>query len=177
MSGDLEVRFSSKHLCSENNNDMTAIELNSQLLRELSYISDNESYLQKTLDFIKKLTKSNGVANVKGPVYTEMLERLSDYQEFERGWDGDDALPLNKQVVKNFKNLLQKCRESELKGWTIFPAANGTLLLQNKERKSGINIGSNGYSYYAIIGREVKGENNLKFSPKSVIEVMKRIFR
>ncbi len=94
---------------------MTAIELNSQLLRELSYISDNESYLQKTLDFIKKLTKSNGVANVKGPVYTEMLERLSDYQEFERGWDGDDALPLNKQVVKNFKNLLQKCRESELK--------------------------------------------------------------
>ena len=151
------------------------IELNSQLLRELSYISDNESYLQKTLDFIKKLTKSNGVANVKGPVYTEMLERLSDYQEFERGWDGDDALPLNKQVVKNFKNLLQKCRESELKGWTIFPAANGTLLLQNKERKSGINIGSNGYSYYAIIGREVKGENNLKFSPKSVIETMKML--
>lgn len=156
---------------------MTAIELNAQLLRELSYISGNESYLQKTLDFIKKLTKSNSVPNVKGLVYTEMLERLSDYQEYERGWDGDDALPLSRQVVKNFKTLLQKCRDSELQGWTIFPAANGTLLLQNKERKSGINIGSNGYSYYAIIDGEVKGENNLKFSPKSVIETMKMIHR
>lgn len=104
-----------------------------------------------------------------------MLERLSDYQEYVKGWDGDDALPLSRQVVKNFKAVLQKSRESELQGWTIYPAANGTLLLQNKERKSGINIGTNGFSFYAIIDGEVKGENNLKFSPKSVIEVMKRI--
>lgn len=154
---------------------MSAIELNAQLLRELSYISGNEGYLQKTLDFIKKLTKSDGVANVKGVIYTEMLERLSDYHEYVKGWDGDDVLPLSRQVVKIFKAVLQKSRESELQGWTIYPAANGTLLLQNKERKSGINIGTNGFSYYAIIDGEVKGENNLKFSPKSVIEVMKRI--
>ena len=154
---------------------MTVIELNAQLLRELSNISGNEGYLQKTLDFIKKLTKSDRATNAKGMAYTEMLERLSDYQEFEKGWDGDDALPLSKQVVKNFKAMLQKSQDSELQGWTIYPAANGTLLLQNKERKSGINIGTNGYSYYEIVDGEVKGENNLKFSPKSVIETMKRI--
>ena len=72
---------------------MTAIELNAQLLRELSYISGNEGYLQKTLDFIKKLTKSDSATNTRGIVYTEMLERLSDYQEYEKGWDGDNALP------------------------------------------------------------------------------------
>lgn len=154
---------------------MTAIELNAQLLRELSYISGNEGYLQKTLDFIKKLTKSDSAINTRGIVYTEMLERLSDYQEYEKGWDGDNALPLSKQVVKNFKAFLQKSKDSELQGWTIFPAANGTLLLQNRERKSGINIGTNGYSYYEIVDGEVKGENNLKFSPKSVIETMKQI--
>ena len=154
---------------------MTVIELNAQLLRELSYISDNEGYLQKTLDFIKKLTKSNVASNVRGQIYTEMLERLSDFQEYEKGWDGDDALPLSRQVVKNFKAVLQKSRDSELEGWTFFPSANGTLLLQNKERKSGINIGSRGYSYYEIVDGEVKGENNLRFSPKSVIETMKRI--
>ena len=65
-----------------------------------------------------------------------MLERLSDYQEYEKGWDGDDALPLSKQVVKNFKAMLQKSQDSELQGWAIYPAANGTLLLQNKERNS-----------------------------------------
>lgn len=157
-----------------NKYNMTAIELNAQLLRELSNISGNEGYLQKTLDFIKKLTKSDSATNARGMVYTEMLERLSDYQEYEKGWDGEDALPLSKQVVKNFKAMLQKSRDSELQGWTIYPAANGTLLLQNKERKSGINIGTNGYSYYEIVDGEVKGENNLKFSPKSVIETMKR---
>lgn len=154
---------------------MTAIELNAQLLQKLSNISGNEGYLQKTLDFIKKLTKSDSATNARGMVYTEMLERLSDYQEYEKGWDGEDALPLSKQVVKNFKAMLQKSRDSELQGWTIYPAANGTLLLQNKERKSGINIGTNDYSYYEIVDEEVKGENNLKFSPKSVIETMKRI--
>lgn len=117
----------------------------------------------------------NCATNTRGIVYTEMLERLSDYQEYEKGWDGDNALPLSKQVVKNFKAFLQKSKDSELQGWTIFPAANGTLLLQNRERKSGINIGTNGYSYYEIVDGEVKGENNLKFSPKSVIETMKRI--
>ena len=155
--------------------DMTVVELNAQLLRELSYISDNEGYLQKTLDFIKKLTKSNSASNVRGQIYTEMLERLSDFQEYEKGWDGDDALPLSRQVVKNFKAVLQKSRDSELQGWTFFPSANGTILLQNKERKSGINIGTRGYSYYAILDGEVKGENNLKFSPKSVLDTMKRI--
>lgn len=158
-----------------NKYNMTAIELNAQLLQKLSNISGNEGYLQKTLDFIKKLTKSDSATNARGMVYTEMLERLSDYQEYEKGWDGEDALPLSKQVVKNFKAMLQKSRDSELQGWTIYPAANGTLLLQNKERKSGINIGTNGYSYYEIVDGEVKGENNLKFSPKSVIETMKRI--
>ena len=154
---------------------MTVIELNAQLLRELSYISDNEGCLRKTLDFIKKLTKSNVASNVRGQIYTEMLERLSDFQEYEKGWDGDDALPLSRQVVKNFKAVLQKSRDSELEGWTFFHSSNGTLLLQNKERKSGINIGSRGYSYYEIVDGEVKGENNLRFSPKSVIETMKRI--
>ena len=60
---------------------MTAIELNAQLLQKLSNISGNEGYLQKTLDFIKKLTKSDSATNARGMVYTEMLERLSDYQE------------------------------------------------------------------------------------------------
>lgn len=154
---------------------MTAIELNAQLLRQISYIADNESYLQKTLDFINKLTKSKSALPQRGSTYTEMLERLSDFQEYERGWDGDNALPLNHQVVKNFKKVLQKSKDSDLQGWTIFPAANGSLLLQHRTRKSGINIGRNGFSYYSIEDGDIKGEDHLKFSPKAVTAIMKRI--
>ena len=154
---------------------MTAIELNAQLLREISNIADNEGYLQKTLDFITKLTKSKTSTVVRGQVYTEMIERLSDFQEYEKGWDGDDALPISRQVVKNFKKVLQKSLDKDLVGWTLFPAANGTLLLQHKTRKSGINIGTDGFSYYSVENGEVKGENHLKFSPKGILETMKRI--
>ena len=154
---------------------MTTIELNAQLLQQLSYIATNENYLQRTIDFISKLVKPQDVALPRGIIYTEMLERLSDYQEYERGWDGDDALPLDRHVVKNFKNVLQKSKDADLQGWTIFPAANGTLLLQHRERKSGINIGINGFSYYTIQDGEAKGENNLRFSPKAVLDTMKRI--
>ena len=147
--------------------------MNAQLLRQLSYIADNENYLQKTLDFISKLTKSKGA--VHGAVYTEMLERLSDFQEYEQGWDGEGAVPLSRHVVKNFKSLIQKSSDADLQGWTIYPAANGTLLLQNKDRKSGINIGTSGFSYYSIKDGEVKGENNMKFSPKAVLDTMKQI--
>ena len=101
-----------------------------------------------------------------------LLERLSDYQEYKKGWDGDDALPISSIVVKNFKKVLQKSTDSDLQGWTIYPAANGTLLLQHKERKSGINIGSQGFSYYVTKNGMVKGENNLKFSPKAVLDTM-----
>lgn len=154
---------------------MTAIELNAQLLREISNIADNEGYLQKTLDFITKLTKSKTSTVVRGQVYTEMIERLSDFQEYEKGWDGDDALPISRQVVKNFKKVLQKSLDKDLIGWTLFPAANGTLLLQHETRKSGINIGTDGFSYYSVENGEVKGENHLKFSPKGILETMKRI--
>jgi hypothetical protein len=155
---------------------MTTIELNAQLLQQLSYIADNENYLRRTLDFISKLVQSHSSAVVhRSQTYTEMIERLSDFQEYERGWDGNDALPLHRDVVKNFKNLLQKSKDSDLQGWTIFPAANGTLLLQNRERKSGINIGTNGFSYYVIQDGEAKGENNLKFSPRAVLSTMKRL--
>lgn len=158
-----------------NTTTATAPELNAQLFLQLSNIADNESYLQKTLDFIIELAKSENRANARGRAYTELLERLSDFQEYEAGWDGDNALPLNHLVVKNFKSILQASSDSDLQDWTIFPSANGTLLLQNKKRKSGINIGAQGFSYYTIQNGEAKGENNLAFSPDAVLEIMKQI--
>ena len=41
---------------------MTTIELNAQLLQQLSYIATNENYLQRTIDFISKLVKPQDVA-------------------------------------------------------------------------------------------------------------------
>ena len=154
---------------------MTAIELNAELYKQLSYIAKDESFLQKTLDFVKSLTKSKDVEQTRGEAYTRMLERLSDYQEYKKGWDGEDALPLNSVAVRNFKKLLQKAKESNLKNWDLFPAANGSLILQNKNTKSGINIGKGSFSFYQTRDGKVDGMNDIKFSPIAVIKVMERL--
>ena len=90
---------------------MTTTELNAELYRQLSYIAHDEGFLQKTLDFVKGLTKSKNASGTKGIVYTRMLERLSDYQEYQKGWDGEDAAPLNTIVVRNFKKVLLQVKE------------------------------------------------------------------
>lgn len=146
-----------------------------ELLMRLSQIAGNSSYMEQTLDFLRKLTRES-VALPRGHNYQEMLRRLSDFQEYEEGWDDADALPLNHSVVKNFKKVLEQSTDSQLDGWTIFPVANGTLLLEYKPAEAGINIGKDDFSYYRLNGKgDVEGKNNQQFSPTAILNTMKLI--
>lgn len=154
---------------------MNTINVNAEVLRELGYIADNENYMAKVLDFIKGLTHRAADTVVRGVAYTSLLEQLSDFQVYEAGWDGAEALPLNREVVKNFKHVLQKGKDSDLQGWNISPEKNGTLLMQNRSRNAGINLGIKDFSYFIITDGIVEGQNNVKFSPKAVLSVIKKI--
>jgi hypothetical protein len=82
--------------------------------------------------FFCNVMRIKSTAMAHGKEYTELLESLSDFQDYEQGWDGEDALPLDKTVVRNFKEVLQHSEDSYLKGWLLFPERNGTLFLQNE---------------------------------------------
>lgn len=154
---------------------MTAIELNKEIYRQIGYLADDRSYLEKALEMLQGLTRIKSTAEARGSAYTQLLESLSDFQDYEQGWDGEDASPLDKTVVRNFKEVLQKSLDSDLRGWTIFPERNGTLFMQNEQHDAGINIGYKDYSYYINKDGKVIGENGKKFTPKSVIETIRRI--
>ena len=140
----------------------------------LGQIAKNSSYLERTVDFLRNLTKES-VAQPRSQKYQEMLRRLSDFQEYEEGWDDADALPLNRSVVKNFKEVLEQSTDNVLEGWTIFPAANGTLLLEYKPIEGGINIGKDDFSYYCLKNGNVEGKNKQPFTPTAIINTMKLI--
>ncbi len=151
---------------------MTAIEINAELLMRLSQIAGNSSYMERTLEFLRSLTKET-VTQTRNQ---EMLRRLSDFQEYEEGWDDADALPLNRNVVKNFKKVLEQSTDSVLEGWTIFPAANGTLLLEYKPAEAGINIGKDDFSYYRLNSNgDVEGKNKQLFTPTAILNTMEYI--
>lgn len=153
----------------------TAIETNVELLKQLSLIAGNSSYMEQTLDFLRSLTKEQ-MAQPRSQCYQDMLRRLSDFQEYEEGWDDADALPLNRSVVKNFKKVLEQSNDSILEGWTIFPAANGTLLMEYKPAEAGINIGKEDFSYYRLSRNgSLEGKNNQVFTPNAIINTMELI--
>jgi hypothetical protein len=154
---------------------MNTIELNAEIYRQLGYLSDDKSYLEKALEMLRGLTQIKSIAQVRSREYTEMLERLSDFQDYEQGWDGEDAAPLDKTVIRNFKDVLKQSEDKDLKGWVLFPERNGTLFLQNEQHDAGINIGSKDFSYFINKDGKVIGENTKSFTPNAVIETIKRI--
>lgn len=84
--------------------DMTAAALNTEVFYQLSLIADDVNYLQKTLDFIKSLTKKS---KLRRREYVELLRQLSDFQEYDCGWDGLIAVPLTRLSIMNFKEVLK----------------------------------------------------------------------
>ena len=154
---------------------LNTAELNKEIYRQIGYLSDERDYLEKALELLRSLTLLKSASQVRSKEYTQLLESLSDFQDYERGWDDDDALPLDKTVIQNFKNVLRKSDDSYLRGWLLFPERNGTLFLQNNLYDAGINIGAKDFSYFINKDGKVTGENAKRFSPEAVIETMKKI--
>lgn len=154
---------------------MNALELNAEIYRQIGYLADDRSYLEKALEMLRGLVRVKSTAKARGREYTELLESLSDFQDYEQGWDGEDAAPLDKTVIRHFKDILQKSNDSDLRGWVIFPERNGTLFMQNEYYNAGINIGIKDYSYYSNRGGKVIGENAKKFTPTDVLETIRKI--
>ena len=150
--------------------NMNTITLNSNTYRQAQALArERHISVDELVVMLIHLPQSRGVA------YQTLLRRLSDFQEYEQGWDDGDARPLSPTVVKNFKAVLEGSSDSLLTGWTIFPAANGSLLLEYKPREAGINIGKDDFSYYSFRNGQVEGQNSRPFTAAAVIETMKRL--
>lgn len=109
--------------------------------------------------------------------YYSILEKLRTYQGYGKGWDGENASPLTEKVIGNFTELLEVIDKQLLKGITIFPEVNGTLLIDSTKREAGISLGDEKFSYYEIVDDKVIGENALPFSIPALTKAISRINR
>lgn len=155
---------------------MSTAQINAQIFQQLSLIADNESCLQKTLDFLKSLTKGWNLEakTVSRVEYSRLIKQLSDYQEYEYDWDGDGASPLEKESVKNVKKVLEEADDDLLKGWRIEPEVNGTILFISPNNDSTINLGNKAFTYYIKKGKNIEGENSVRFAVNKVVGVLKQ---
>lgn len=116
------------------------------------------------------------------PIYLKRLsdtEALNDlkiefqsFQRYQRGWDGEDALPLNPQVIDNFRQVLNIADVPALVNIRIFPEDNGALSIEAINRQAGLSLGKQTYSYYNIVDCHALGEDNVPFAPERVSQLL-----
>lgn len=104
-----------------------------------------------------------------------LLSQLYALQDYQKGWDGAEALPLQPLSVNNLRGAMSLCEDSALSGWQLSPEKNGTLMLTAHDGNAGINIGDATYSYFKIVDDTVSGESNIAFNPNSVATIIKEL--
>ena len=96
--------------------------------------------------------------------HAPMHKKLDSLKTLREGWDGFSAAPISQAVINNVKTAQDYCTDDDLKGWRALPEINGTILLQNDGLRSGIHIGNNEFSYFAIHNDTVSGDDNIAFT-------------
>lgn len=104
-----------------------------------------------------------------------MKSRVSFLTTLQQGWDGYDALPISNKVVANMNAFLANVSEKDLTGWRALPEINGTISLQNDEKRAGIQMGDTAFSYFVINGNQVTGDDNIVFAVPAILNVLRDI--
>lgn len=104
-----------------------------------------------------------------------LLNDLATFQNYKKGWDGENASPLSQQVAKHFVQLLGKSSEEDLLDWTIYPEKNGTLILENEQKNAQINLAEKEFSYFKNDGSQLYGESHVKYTVKSLLKAIRFI--
>ena len=133
-------------------------------------INQNEMN-QVESDTYNFVTNGNQYSGNVGRLY-DSLQALS---ELKQGWDGYNALPVNQQVINNMYVVLNNCDNSLLQDWSVYPEINGTILLQNHNRRAGINLGDKTFSYFIVNGNSVDGDDDKLFTVPLFLNVLNKL--
>ena len=109
--------------------------------------------------------------NAKGEVYARQLARVNELAALQKDWDDNGALPIEKKVIKNVKQLLEQSDDADLREWVIFPDVNGTVLMENKSGDASISIGNTEFSYVSNDGNGA----NVKIKSDSLLKTIRKI--
>lgn len=154
---------------------MTTIDLRAELVQEIQNIPDSEQLLLRVMNYVRNLMKKEDVELTLTGDKLRLWNRTTDLSSLKQGWDGADAVPMQKRTVQNVQRLIKAGISSDFKEWVLFPDDNGTMLLQSKDGAASISIGNSSYSFVSTKGGQIKAEEGLRFSPMAVLNKMRYI--
>ena len=147
------------------------------MARPMTSYADVMAYLH-SIRISQKVKESVGrrlVTEATEPHLAEAFARLDHLSQLEDDWDGYGGRKVSYQVLQNLRNVLLISDDEDWKYWMISPDPNGCLGLQSKRHTASISIGDKEYSYYSEKGAKEDWADNVKFTPSSFLQVMRRI--
>lgn len=154
---------------------MTAVDLRMEIAQQIEGMPDSEQLLLRVLNYVKGLTKKENHDVVLVGDALRLWDRSLELAALPKGWDGADALPMNKKVVMNVQKLIKAGVSSDFKDWVLFPDDNGTMLLQSRNGDASISIGSNSYSFVCRKDGQLRTGEMVRFSPSSILKTIRAI--
>ncbi len=152
---------------------MTTIDLRMMLAQEIQNIPDSDQMLMKAINYIRSLTKHDDV-NLTGDAL-RLWNRTAELAALTAGWDGAQALPMEKKVLQNMQRLIKAGKSTDFQQWVLFPDDNGTILMQSKDGKASISIGNNSYSFVCTKDGKADAGQNVKFSAASALKTLRAL--
>jgi len=104
-----------------------------------------------------------------------LWKRTLELAELTAGWDGAQALPMEKKALQNTQRLIKAGESTDFRQWVLFPDDNGTILMQSKDGKASISIGNNSYSFVCTKEGKVNAGQNVKFSTASALKTLRSL--
>ena len=104
-----------------------------------------------------------------------LWNRTIELAALTAGWDGAQALPMEKKALLNMQRLIKAGKSTDFKQWVLFPDDNGTILMQKKDGKASISIGNNSYSFVSTKDGKVDAGQNIKFSAASALKTLRAL--
>lgn len=153
---------------------MTALDLRQEIAQQIDCIPDSEQMLMKVLLYLRRLTDSNTTMTLTGDAL-RLWNRTEELKNLPKAWDGADGVPMEKKALNNMQLLLRKGVSADFKDWVLFPDEAGTLLLQSRDGRASISIGNSSYSYVYEKDGHIEQGHKVRFSPKSVLNVIRII--
>ena len=144
-----------------------------ELAQEIRNIPDSEQLLLRVINYVRNITKKeNGDFTLTGDAL-RLWKRTEELAALQQGWDGVDAMPMQKKTVQNMQRLIKAGFSSDFQDWVLFPDDNGTLLMQSTDGNANISIGNNYYSFVFTKNGKTNVGEAVRFSPSAVLTTMR----
>ena len=127
--------------------------------------NSKEIFLLKYIYMVKEYLRNNN------DVF--LLQELEYFREnFSRGWNGDNSMPLDAQVYANIYQITSKFNK-QLANWSLVLRTNGSVSIMSDDDRASIDVAREHISFY-VSTRENKQlfQRHLKFELSTIEKIL-----